>query len=153
MYIVTSSEELVMKLVKEKDCEYWVNDKGQKHGEYKWWYNDGQLGVHCFFVNGEEHGECKLWHENGQLEEHCFYVNGRLHGEYKSWYDNGQLREHCFYVNGRLHGEFKRWWSGDGQLSEHCFLVNRDIVRDLIEEPVTDEDKFLMSLESGGKWI
>ena len=93
-----------MKLVKEKDCEYWVNDRGEWHGEYKW------------------------WDENGQLREHSFYVNDVLHGEYKSWWENGQIQKHCFWVNG-------------------------EEVRDLIEEPVTDEDKFLMTLETGAKWL
>jgi antitoxin component YwqK of YwqJK toxin-antitoxin module len=55
-------------------------------------------------------------------------VNGYLHGESKDWHENGQLREHSLYVNGNN-------------------------VRDLIKEPVTEEDKFLMTLECGGKWI
>ena len=118
-----------MQLVKEDTREYWVNDRGEWHGEYKRWDENGQLSVHCFFVNGRYHGEAKLWwYENGQLRRHCFFVNDEFHGEYKSWRDNGQLSVHCFYVNG-------------------------DIVRDLIEEPVTDEDKFLMSLETGAKWL
>ncbi len=35
----------------------------------------GQLYIRCFFVNGNRHGECKYWHENGRLWDHCFYVN------------------------------------------------------------------------------
>ena len=93
-----------MKLLKKNNCEYWLNDKGQYHGEYKWWY------------------------ENGQLSEHCFCVNDLLHGEFKWWDRNGQLDDHRFYVNG-------------------------EEVRDLIKEPVTDEDKFLMALEFGAKWF
>ena len=117
-----------MQLVKEDNREYWVNDNGQRHGECKWWHENGQLGEHCFYVNGKRHGEAKWLHDNGQLSSHRFYVNGELHGECKSWYENGQLRRHRFYVNG-------------------------DFVRDLIEEPVTDEDKFLMTLETGAKWL
>ena len=117
-----------MKLVKEKDCEYWVNDKGQKHGEYKSWHSEGQLREHSFYVNDQRHGEFKIWHENGQLGKHCFYVNGENHGEYK-------------------------WWLSDGQLGGHSFFVNGKEVRDLIKEPVTDEDKFLLALETGAKWL
>ena len=152
MYIVTSSEELVMKLVKKNNCEYWVNDKGQYHGEYKEWDSDSQLEEHCFFVNGELHGDYKWWRKDGTLEEHSFYVNGKRHGEYKWWYENGQLEQHCFFVNGRYHGEFKSWWR-NGQIRAHCFFVNGKIVRSLIDYPVTDEDKFLLALEFGGKWL
>ena len=117
-----------MILVKENNLECWVND------------------------NNERHGECKWWYENGQLRAHSFYVNGKRHGEYKSWWGNGQLSVHCFYVNGEWHGEYK-WWYRGGQLEEHYFYVNDEVVRDLIKEPVSDEDKFLITLETGAKWI
>ena len=93
-----------MQLVKKNNREYWVNDNGLRHGEYKW------------------------WHENGQIREHCFYVNHVIHGEYKWWWDDGTLMYHGYWDNGEL-------------------------VSDLIEEPVTDEDKFLLALEFGGKWL
>jgi len=37
-----------MRLIKEHNCEYWVNDKLQLHGEYKAWFNNGKLRTHCF---------------------------------------------------------------------------------------------------------
>jgi antitoxin component YwqK of YwqJK toxin-antitoxin module len=66
-------------------------------GEYKKWYENGKLDVHCFYNDRKLNGEYKHWNENGQLLNHCFYKQGKKEGEYKSWYDNGQLAEHCFY--------------------------------------------------------
>jgi antitoxin component YwqK of YwqJK toxin-antitoxin module len=76
---------------------------------------------------------------------------GRRQGEYKSWYANGQLWENCFYVDGKWHGECK-WWK-NGQIRRHCFYVNGEVYRDLLENPVTEEEKFLITLETGAKWL
>jgi hypothetical protein len=85
---------------------------------------------------------------------HYFVDNeDRRQGEYKEWrYDDGRLRYHCFCVDGKLHGESKSWYV-NGKLYDHCFYVGGEVYRDLIKERVTDEEKFLITLETGGKWL
>ena len=117
-----------MRLIKDEFYEYWVNDKGQLHGEYK------------------------RWHDNGKLLAHRFYENDKLHGEAKLWYNNGQLSTHCFYDSDNLHGEYK-WWNDNGKLISNKYCSHGDSVRDLIKERVTDEDKIKLTLEHGGKWV
>ena len=92
-----------MRLIKMDGLEYWVNDKGQLHGEYKAWHN-------------------------------------------------GRLRRHCFFVNDRWHGEDKKW-NNTGELFDHSYWSNDKIVRDLIQDPVGEEDKIKLTLEHGGQWI
>jgi hypothetical protein len=77
---------------------------------------------------------------------------GRYQGECKSWYDNGQLREHCFWLNGRRQGEYN-WWYEDGTFLSHVFYVDGEVYRDLLANPVTEEDKFIIALETGGGWL
>jgi len=78
---------------------------------------------------------------------------GRYQGVHKSWYDNGQLRVHKQYLNDKLHGEYK-WWDKDGELIHHEFWVKGKFYRDLIAKPVcSDEEKFLIALETGAKWL
>ena len=80
-------------------------------------------------------------------------AQGRIQGEAKLWWDNGQLREHCFYVDDACHGEAK-YWNEDGTLLSHTFWVNGKVYRsNLIKEPVDDKDKFLITIETGGKWL
>jgi hypothetical protein len=77
----------------------------------------------------------------------------RYQGEYKSWWSNNKLRDHLLYVDDKLHGECK-WWNVDGTLISHAFIVHGEVLyRDLLANPVTDEDKFLISLETGGGWL
>jgi antitoxin component YwqK of YwqJK toxin-antitoxin module len=58
------------------DTEHYFEDEfGNKQGEYKAWYSDGQLWVHCFYVDDKVHGEYKLWYSDGQIWVHCYYVD------------------------------------------------------------------------------
>jgi len=85
--------------IKMNSAEYYTID-GKCDGEYKCWWRNGQLFIHCFYENGKREGEYKAWYVSGQLSDHCHYKNDKLDGEYKSWYDNGQLIAHCHYKNG-----------------------------------------------------
>ena len=96
---------------------------GHMNGEYKMWYDNGQLSDHRFYLDDSLHGEWKCWYDNGQISEQCFFMDGKLHGEYKEWYCNGQISENVFYTNSNIHGEYKKWYS-NGELSEHIFYVD-----------------------------
>jgi hypothetical protein len=89
-----------------------------------------------------------------KTDRHHYFLDdeGRYQGEYKHWHNNGQLWENCFCVDNELHGECKIW-NGYGTLISHYFYVNGEVYRDLLIEPVDDEDKFLITLETGGKWL
>jgi antitoxin component YwqK of YwqJK toxin-antitoxin module len=98
---------------------------GLKHGEYKEWHNDGgqrgqQLYKLCFYKDDQLEGEYKRWYENGQLRGLCFYKDGRIEGESKEWYKTGQLWEHCFFKDWKHEGEYNSWYE-DGQSHEHYF--------------------------------
>eukprot|EP00028_Trichosphaerium_sp_Am-I-7-wt_P009627 CAMPEP_0168523204 /NCGR_PEP_ID=MMETSP0405-20121227/9834_1 /TAXON_ID=498012 /ORGANISM="Trichosphaerium sp, Strain Am-I-7 wt" /LENGTH=75 /DNA_ID=CAMNT_0008545013 /DNA_START=430 /DNA_END=657 /DNA_ORIENTATION=+ len=49
---------------------------GKEHGEYKRWYANGQLKMHCYMIDGKEEGECKMWYEDGNLQLSIFMKNG-----------------------------------------------------------------------------
>jgi len=55
-----------------------------------------------WFSGHEGDGEYKEWWDNGILYIHCFYKKNRREGEYKEWYSNGQLFEHSFYKDNRI---------------------------------------------------
>ena len=47
-------------------------------------------------------GEYKEYYENGQLRYQSFYKDGEMDGEYKEYYGNGQLACQGFYKDGVL---------------------------------------------------
>ena len=84
---------------------------------------------------------------------HHYFIDAqcRYQGEAK-WWDNGNMWNHCFYVDDAYHGE-RKWWNEDGTLRHHDFWVHGKLYRDLLVDPVDNKDKFLIALETGGKWI
>jgi antitoxin component YwqK of YwqJK toxin-antitoxin module len=118
---------------KSKYQHYFIDENGKKQGEYKWWWSNGKIWEHRYYVDDKRHGEYKAWHLNGQLSRHCYYVDGKLHGEFKLWHENGQLWVHCFYQNGEVVVDFTK---------------NQDLY------PVTDEVKTYFALKYGwSKWL
>ncbi len=90
----------MLKEIKTKTKHYFVDENGNKQGEYKDYYYNDQLYVHTFYLNGKLHGEYKDYHNNGQLSVHSFYQNSKLHGECKSYHQNGKLSHATFFYQG-----------------------------------------------------
>ena len=68
------------------------NDKGEKHGYWEDYYDNGQLAYKGNFVNGNRHGYWESYYADGQLSYKGNYVNGKPHGYWENNYPNGQLR-------------------------------------------------------------
>ena len=50
--------------------------------------------------NDTNSGEYRSYYQNGQLYSTSFYVNGKLHGEYTQYYMNGEVWLRRLYDNG-----------------------------------------------------
>ena len=66
-----------------------------------------QALVYYTYYTKPKNGEYKLWYDNGQLNIECVYKDGKLEGEYKSWHYFGQLNVECVYKDGKLEGDYK----------------------------------------------
>ena len=97
--------------------------------------------------HGRIQGEYKQWWDTGQLWEHSYYVDSQRQGEYKEYYENGTLKFHLFYNKGWYHGEYKECWA-DGQILSHCFYVNdKKKSFKILPLPVTPEERMLFLLK------
>ncbi len=83
--------------IKTNTLHYFVDEHNLKQGEYKHYYNNGQLSVHTSYLNGNYHGEYKDYRTTGQLWEHSFYQNDKRHGEYKYYHNDGKLNCATFF--------------------------------------------------------
>jgi len=101
---------------------------GKKDGEWKKFYEDGNLkeirnyengvkhGKHLgFFQNGkkqfeynlkddEYHGLKKTWNKKGVLIQEMNFIMGYESGSQKVWYNNGTIKSNYFVKNGRRFG-------------------------------------------------
>jgi len=65
-----------MKHIKTKTEDYYVDDKNLKQGKYKWYYENGKLGMECNYKNDKRNGEYTWYDENGKIKEERFYKDG-----------------------------------------------------------------------------
>lgn len=77
-----------------KTHEQWFELNHVRHGEYKNWYEHGQLYMQKFYVNGLRHGISRIWYTTGQLHSQVCYVNGQMEGDFKTWDMTGQERSY-----------------------------------------------------------
>jgi antitoxin component YwqK of YwqJK toxin-antitoxin module len=83
---------------------YYVDD--QLHGLFQSWYHVSESSVkeqpkkEINYIFGEKHGEYKEWFGNGQIKILCNYKDDKLNGEYNEYYEDGTLKEKLFYKDG-----------------------------------------------------
>ena len=74
------------------------NEKGEPHGAWETYHDNGQLQYKGNFVAGKQHGYSERYYTNGQLCYKGNYVAGKRHG-YWAWYHNsGQLELIIYYI-------------------------------------------------------
>lgn len=105
MTIVTSNED-GLKL------EINFNINGQAHGEYRGWYDNGQLALQITYINGQAQGLGRKWYDNGQLGIETTYRDGLENGVRRMWYDNGELLCEETYKDGEtlVKKKYKPYW-------------------------------------------
>jgi len=81
---------------------FFLDEFRNLQGEYKEWYENGQMNCHLSYLDNKLNGEQIAWHKNGNLQFHYFVHDFSLHGEYKSWDKDGHLTIHSFYSKGKL---------------------------------------------------
>jgi len=74
-------------------------------------YFDGNNLKKYFIFNDKKEGEYKHYWENGQLREICNYKDGKKEGTYKEYYENGQLREIYNYKDEKKEGKCIKYYN------------------------------------------
>ena len=59
------------------------------------------LQEQCVFKDGELEGEYKDWWDNGQLNTNCTYKNNIRDGKYQKWNKSGNLIADCILNKGK----------------------------------------------------
>ena len=73
-------------------------------GEYKTWYDNGQIESLGMYVTGRKDGRWSEWYINGIPRLINYYWIGKLDGVYLLFYQNGYLNVYAEYKNGLLSG-------------------------------------------------
>ena len=94
-------------------------------------------GIYFSGIEGE--GEYKEWYNNQILKIHCYFKNKVIDGDYKEWHDDGDLAIHCWFEGGKREGEFRSWHMGEAP--QKWFKNN--IKTDFPENVILKDDSIL----------
>ena len=104
--------------------------RGREEGEWKEWYENGQMLRTASYDDGQLKGPCTEWYANGQKKFETNYVLGTflnsrrddmMDGMTREWHENGQLMTEGAYVNGMRDGLWKEWYDNGNLRMEAVF--------------------------------
>lgn len=104
--------------------QYSLNSNQEKDGNYKSFYENGNIYEEANFTNGVLTGERKLYYQNGNIEIiEVYNQSGQLDGEYKAYHENGKLKVEKLYKNNLIEGVLKVYYPS-GNIKEEVLLSN-----------------------------
>ncbi len=140
----------IEKYARQNPDEFCVDENGQpfdKTGKFTFKFENGAIREEFDRTNGVIDGEFRTFYESGQIKSVNIYVSAQQVGEQKEWYENGNLKEvitidpytrerkkEYFYDNGQRSklehtdandeskGEYKEWYR-NGQLKEQSTFI------------------------------
>jgi len=92
---------MILTEVKNKHHKYYVDQHGFYQGRYERYLNDGSITVE-HYVNGRRHGEYKSFYNNGNLRSMGTYKNNLFSLEYKALTSYGTVIIHQYYHRGEI---------------------------------------------------
>lgn len=90
----------------ERQIARYSDNHFEADGFYREYYPNGQLFVEGQFRNGRQHGEWAYWFANGQLNRRVSYVNGQPDGAWEVFREDGTLAATHGFREGLRHGEW-----------------------------------------------
>jgi poly(3-hydroxybutyrate) depolymerase len=81
--------------------EFWnYHETHIKHGDFRKWFNNGQLEWEGRFDNGLTEGKVTSWYRNGQLHFTGEYRHGMQHGSFTFYDENGSVHYRTDFEKG-----------------------------------------------------
>jgi antitoxin component YwqK of YwqJK toxin-antitoxin module len=100
IFVVSIKNKQKMEQKKELNLINLYNAKGEKHGYWEDYYDNGNLYSKGNYVDGKQHGYWEYYWSNGNLSYKGNYVDGKEHGYWEEYYYNGKLYYKGFYDMG-----------------------------------------------------
>jgi hypothetical protein len=94
------------------------------HGEYKAYYENGNIKMTQNYVDHNLSGDCIYYYENGNVELKYNYVDGKRQGESVGYYENGNIKETENYVNDYIRGECVDYYENGNIQSKYNYVDN-----------------------------
>jgi len=74
------------------------NDKGERHGQWKDYFHNGELNYKSNYYNGLHHGIYESYYRNGKIYYSCNHIMGEPKGLATRFNIHSDLMEKEFYL-------------------------------------------------------
>ncbi|MEQ9426759.1 MAG: hypothetical protein RJQ09_20210 [Cyclobacteriaceae bacterium] len=113
-------------------------------------YPDGAIEERISMnAKGQLHGTYEVWHQNGVKRTEFNFNKGKRHGKQISWWDNGKLEDESFYRDGQLDGKRVSWWKTGKKISEEFYESGQLISTTEIRDDYVDQTMLKILLDRG----
>ena len=92
-----------------------------KNGQYKKYYENGNICSNLNYKNGNLHGNCIWYFENGNKFKEEEYENGIPHGKVIGYHENGEIGKVGHHKDGKNVGEFI-YYNDKGEIISKCIF-------------------------------
>ena len=99
------------------------NQQGLHDGEFRQYYESGQLAQKGSYKNGLGQGEYIWYYEEGSIKQKAFYKDDKIEGIVTSFFPGGKIAQTVNYVNGKREGELIEYYE-NGKIKEKRFYIN-----------------------------
>jgi antitoxin component YwqK of YwqJK toxin-antitoxin module len=110
-----------------------MEGKGERHGQYRIWYANGQLAREGEFCHDQPCGKITTWYPNGQPQLEGLYAEGHQEGSWTWWFENGQKATSGEYRQGEAVGSWS-WWTSAGKVVRRTDLPRSRTIENLSPE-------------------
>jgi len=94
-----------------------VDEAGNKQGEWRYYYDTGELRSKGIYKDNRKTGEWKFYFKNGSVEQLGRFVRGRFSGSWTWYYETGELEREEVFENGKENGLMTEY-AKDGTIIE-----------------------------------
>jgi antitoxin component YwqK of YwqJK toxin-antitoxin module len=109
--------------IENKIIEYDVVN-GVKNGEFRLYYEDGELEIKGNLVNNMNEGRWQYFYESGQVESEGDFIDNLPEGTWRWFYRSGNLREEGLFQKGKRIGLWKQFDEMGTVIEEKEYLLS-----------------------------
>ena len=99
------------------------NQQGIYDGEFRQYYESGQLAQKGSYKNGLGQGEYIWYYEEGSIRQKAFYKDDKIEGQVLWYFPSGKIAQTVNYVNGKREGELIEYYE-NRKIKEKRFYIN-----------------------------
>jgi len=111
------------------------------NGLHKEFYDDGNIEVTGYTVNGKRNGEEKFWYEDGKLQATKYQINGIPNGPQTTYSENGKIELTGNYLNGKADGDFKKY-DENGKVVRELVFKDGALIKNKTSDSLKNDDLF-----------